>query len=317
MMNRRAAILAGGAALLGGCARKSRPRPAWERSSVAILRAPSYEADLADIIRRGAKECGLDVQGKRVLLKPNMVEFSRGTVINTDPRLVAAVMEVVKGLGASEVTIGEGPGHRRDTLGMAEEAGYFAAIPGFEDRFVDLNRDDLGPVEHFGTLGRLWVPQTVLAADVIISLPKMKTHHWAGATLSMKNYFGLVPGTLYGWPKNVLHHHGISQSIVALARQFGPKSFAVVDGIVGMEGNGPIQGTPRKAGVIVIGRDLVAVDATCCRVMGIGAEKVEYLDLARGLGWVEEGRIGQRGERVEGVRTEFRLIPLWQGLQAS
>lgn len=316
-MNRRTALAAGGAAILSGCLKKNLARPAWESSSVAILKAPSYEADLADIVRRGARECGLDVRGKRVLLKPNMVEFSRDTVINTDPRLVAAVAEVVKGLGAAEVRIGEGPGHRRDTLGMAEEAGYFAAIPGFEDEFADLNRDDVGAIENFGTLGRLWVPQTVLAADVIISIPKMKTHHWAGATLSMKNYFGLVPGELYGWPKNVLHIHGISESIVALARAFGPKSFAVVDGIVGMEGNGPIQGTPKKAGVIVMGRDLVAVDATCCRVMGIRAERVEYLEMARGLGWVEEGRVEQRGEEIRSVRGRFVLMPLWRPLVES
>jgi uncharacterized protein (DUF362 family) len=163
----------------------------------------------------------------------------------------------------------------------------------------------------------LWVPQTVLAADLIISMPKMKTHHWAGATLSMKNYFGLVPGELYGWPKNVLHIHGISESIVALAKAFGPKSFAIVDGIVGMEGNGPIQGTPKKAGVIVMGRDLVAVDATCCRVMGIRAERVQYLEMARGLGWVERERIEQRGEEIRGVLTKFDLIPMWRPLVES
>lgn len=316
MMNRRMSILAGGAAILSGCTWKNRPRPAWERSSVAILRAPHYEADLEDIVRRGVRECGLNVLGKRVLLKPNMVEFSRETVINTDPRLVSAVVEVLNGLGAAEVIIGEGPGHRRDTLGIAEEAEYFATIPRFEERFIDLNRDDVGPVENFGTLGRLWAPKAALAADLIISLPKMKTHHWVGATLSMKNYFGLVPGSVYGWPKNALHHHGISTMIVALTRQFGPKSFAIVDGIVGMEGDGPIQGTPKQAGVIVMGRDLLAVDATCCRIMGIQAEKVEFLDMAQGLGWVGDDRIEQRGEKWESVKSTFQLLPMWSELQS-
>ena len=119
-----------------------------------------------------------------------------------------------------------------------------------------------------------YFPNTVLGADLIVSLAKMKTHHWAGATLSMKNFFGVVPGSVYGWPKNKLHYIGIPESIVALNRQFGQKAFAIVDGVVGMEGNGPIQGTPKPVGVLVMGSDLVAVDSTCCRVMGIDPEKV-------------------------------------------
>ena len=149
----------------------------------------------------------------------------------------------------------------------------------------------------------------MLGADLIVSLAKMKTHHWAGATLSMKNYFGLVPGSVYGWPKNELHYIGIPKSIVELTRIFGPKSFAIVDGIVGMEGNGPIQGTPKKVGVMVMGCDLPAVDATCCRIMGIDPLRVEYLQMAANrLGVIDEARIDQRGESISSVRTDFQLI---------
>ena len=118
----------------------------------------------------------------------------------------------------------------------------------------------------------LYLPHTVLDCDLLVSLPKMKTHHWAGATLAMKNLFGLVPGGVYGWPKNVLHWAGIPESIVDLHHLF-PRQFAIVDGIVGMEGNGPIQGTPKHAGVLVAGSDVAAVDATCCRIMGIDADR--------------------------------------------
>ncbi len=313
-MKRRDLLAAGGAAVLGACARKTAVRPTWDRSAVSVLKAANYDVDLVDILKRGVAACGLDVRGKRVLLKPNLVEFSRETVINTNPKFIAAVAEVMASQGAAAVTIGEGPGHRRDTLGLAEEAGYFDAIPDLERRFTDLNRDDVAALDQFGTIGKMWFPQTVLAADVIISLPKMKTHHWAGVTLSMKNYFGLVPGELYGWPKNVLHQHGIGNSIVALAKKFGPKSFAIVDGIVGMEGNGPIQGTPKAAGVVVMGRDLVAVDATCCRVMGIAADRMQHLRMAEDLGWWEADRIEQRGEKLETVKTRFGLMPMWKGL---
>ena len=118
-------------------------------------------------------------------------------------------------------------------------------------------------------------PNTVLGADLIVSLAKMKTHHWAGATLSMKNLFGLVPGAIYGWPKNKLHYIGIPRSVVELSRHFR-NTYAIVDGVVGMEGNGPIQGTPKPAGVLVMGHDLVAVDSTCCRIMGIDVDALLF-----------------------------------------
>ncbi len=156
----------------------------------------------------------------------------------------------------------------------------------------------------------------MLGADLIVSLAKMKTHHWAGATLSMKNLFGIVPGSLYGWPKNKLHYIGIQESVVALNRKFR-NTFAIVDGVIGMEGNGPIQGTPKPTGVLVMGRDLVAVDSTCCRIMGIDPEKVEYLRMAAGLGHVRGSRIQQRGESIASVRTNFALIDEFKGLRLA
>jgi uncharacterized protein (DUF362 family) len=139
----------------------------------------------------------------------------------------------------------------------------------------------------------------------------MKTHHWAGATLAMKNLFGVVPGGIYGWPKNVLHWAGIPESIVDLHDLF-PKQFAIVDGIVGMEGNGPIQGTPKQAGVLVAGSDVAAVDATCCRIMGIDPAKIEYLRIARGEENLDESSFRQIGEPIRSVRTPFQLIDPWR-----
>jgi uncharacterized protein (DUF362 family) len=292
-------------------------------SAVAIVKAASYSDDLASRMLAGIRACGLDVKGQRVLLKPNLVEFDSATCINTDVTVVAAAYDVFKSLGASEVRIGEGPGHRRDTYAIAEMARYRGELPGFDDLFVDLNRDDVSPVEGFADRGRIYLPNTALRADLIVSLAKMKTHHWAGATLSMKNYFGLVPGSVYGWPKNELHLVGIPTSIVELTRIFtldsGRRSFAIVDGIVGMEGNGPIQGTPKPAGVLVMGRDLPAVDATCCRIMGIDPSKIQYLQMAddQNLGHVDESRVEQRGELIAAVRTNFQLIPAFKSLRLA
>jgi uncharacterized protein (DUF362 family) len=287
------------------------------KSAVSIMRARSYSDDLVSRMLAGIRECGLDVRGKRVLLKPNLVEFDAATVINTDAAVIAAALEVFHQLGASEVKIGEGPGHRRDTLDLADDAKYRANVPKFESLFTDLNRDDVSPVGSFAGESEFYFPNTVLGADLIVSLAKMKTHHWAGATLSMKNFFGVVPGSVYGWPKNKLHYLGISESIVALNRQFRSKAFAIVDGVIGMEGNGPIQGTPKPAGVLVMGRDLVAVDSTCARIMGIDPEKMDYLRMAANLGHIHPERIEQRGETIASVRTNFALMPEYKNLRLA
>ena len=284
---------------------------------MAVVKAASYSVALTQRILEGIRACGLEVRGKHVLLKPNLVEFDPNTCINTNVAVIAAAYEAFQSLGAANVFIGEGPGHRRDTYALAEMAQYRGDLENFDSLFVDLNRDDVSAVKGFADRERIYLPNSALRADLIVSLAKMKTHHWAGATLSMKNFFGLVPGAVYGWPKNELHQVGIPQSIVELNRIFH-KSFAIVDGIVGMEGNGPIQGTPKPAGVLVMGSDLPAVDATCCRIMGIDPAKIEYLQMASDkLGVTEEARIAQRGEPIASVRTDFQLIKEFQDLRLA
>jgi uncharacterized protein (DUF362 family) len=281
-----------------------------------VTRAAAYSQDLYDTMRRVLAAHRLDVRGRRVVLKPNLVEFEPGSAINTHPMLVHATLEAFRELGAS-VAIAEGPGHRRSTLDLADAAGYFQAIPDFENIFTDLNLDELSPVRlphPVSRLRSLYLPHTVLGSDLLVSMPKMKTHHWAGATLSMKNLFGIVPGGVYGWPKNVLHWAGIHQSIADLHSLF-PKHFAIVDGIVGMDGNGPIQGQPKAAGVIVSGRDPVAVDATCCRIMQIDPTRIGYLTLAGGLEGIAEENIQQIGEKPDSVATAFELIMEMRGLR--
>jgi len=291
---------------LAGCARNAAPRP---RPLVHIARAAAYSQDIYGTLRRVLAEHKLNVRGRRVLLKPNLVEFEPESAINTHPLLVHAALEAFRELGAS-VAIAEGPANRRSTLDLADAAGYFQTIPGFEDIFTDLNLDEVSRVRlphPISSLRSLYLPHTALGSDLLVSMPKMKTHHWAGTTLSMKNLFGIVPGAVYGWPKNVLHWAGIHQSVADVHSLF-PKQFAIVDGIVGMDGNGPIEGRPKPAGVIVSGRDLVAVDATCCRIMQIEPSRIGYLTLAGGLEGIAEENIQQIGETPDSVETRFELI---------
>jgi uncharacterized protein (DUF362 family) len=312
-MTRRELIAGAGVVALAGCTARKAAAP--QPQMVSIVRAPAYDQRIYDTVRRMLADHRLDVRGRNVVLKPNLVEFEPGSSINTHPMLVHAAYEAFRAMGAASVRIAEGPGHRRNTLDLADAAGYFRIIPGFEDVFTDLNVDDVSQVHlsrQVSRLGKLYLPKTVLGADLLVSMPKMKTHHWVGATLAMKNLFGVVPGGLYGWPKNVLHWAGINECIVDLHSAF-PRQFALVDGIVGMEGNGPIQGTPKAAGVLVAGSDPAAVDATCCRIMRIDPSKVGYLGLAaEGGAQIAEAGIRQTGEPIASVATPFALIPYFK-----
>jgi uncharacterized protein (DUF362 family) len=306
----RRAVLA--AAPLSACRQLANtPQPL-----VSIVRA-TYRQDLFGLIRHILEEHRVEVRGRRVVLKPNMVEFDPDYVINTNPLVVNAAVEAFRAAGAREVRIAEGPGHRRGTLDMAEAAGYFRAIPHFESLFTDLNADEVTHVRLSHALSKLrslYLPQTALACDLLVSLAKLKTHHWVGATLSMKNFFGLVPGGVYGWPKNVLHWAGIHESIADLHRLF-PRHFAIVDGIEGMEGNGPIQGKRKPVGILVAGADMVAVDSTCCRIMHIDPGKIAYLTYAADAGQVAEQNVKQIGEPIAAVATAFELLPDLAGLR--
>jgi uncharacterized protein (DUF362 family) len=305
---------AAGLTALSGCGTEKAVAP----SLVSIVRAPAYDQKLYDVVRRVLAEHRLDVRGMNVVIKPNLVEFEPGSSINTHPLLVHAAYEAFRAGGAAKVRIAEGPGHRRNTYDLADAAGYFDTVPRFEDVFTDLNLDDVSRVRldrQYSRLGKLYLPNMVLGADLLVSMPKMKTHHWVGATLAMKNLFGVVPGGIYGWPKNVLHWAGITESIADLHAVF-PRQFAIVDGIIGMEGNGPIQGTPKRVGVLVAGRDPAAVDATCCRIMKIEPLKIGYLQLAaERQAQIAEANILQMGESIGSVASAFELIPEFQALR--
>ena len=285
------------------------------RSAVMIAGAPSYGADLESILRSGLGELGIGpatIRGTSVLLKPNLVEpCADAPQVNTHPAVVRAAAEVFRGWGARRVIVAEGPGHCRDAQLVLEESGMGAVLAESRLEFVDLNHDEVVLVPNrFGqtTLSHLALPATLKQFDWIVSLPKMKTHHWAGVTLSMKNLFGVMPGVYYGWPKNVLHHAGIGRSILDINAAV-KTHLAIVDGIIGMEGDGPIMGTPKHSGVLVMGTNLPAVDATCARLMKIDPARVEYLAAAAGrLGPIAEDHIEQRGESIAAMAQPFQLL---------
>ena len=329
-LTRRGLLLAGAAGLLLGSGLVLVPKRYFRMPQQAqsfVAKVAHYQLDIADAITRGIRELGIsfeELKDKRVLLKPNLVETASGAPhINTHPLVLRGAIEAFLGLGAATVMVAEGPGHRRDTLAVYEESGLADVLMEDHIRFHDLNYItgyELPNAGRQSSMRTLTFPALFQEVDWIVSVAKMKTHHIAGATLSMKNLFGVMPGIYYGWPKNVLHHAGIENSILDINATLKPH-FAIVDGIVGMQGDGPIMGDPKQAGVLVMGRNLAAVDATCCRIMGIDPYKVSYLEKSDNwLGPIGEGAIEQRGEAIASVRTNFELIdtiPAHQGIRLA
>jgi uncharacterized protein (DUF362 family) len=169
---------------------------------------------------------------------------------------------------------------------------------------------------NYTDLGHLWLPRTVLSADLLVSMPKVKTHHWSGVTLGMKNLFGVVPGAKYGWPKNILHWRGIEPSIVDICATV-PIHFVIADAIVAMEGNGPLAGSSRALGKVVLSDDPVAADATCARLMGFDPERIAHIrETAKFLGNASNELIDQLANPATAPNTPFKVMPGFEYLRA-
>jgi uncharacterized protein (DUF362 family) len=281
-------------------------------SRVALINCDSYKEDVFQHIKPFLEKLQLpDLKNKTCVLKINMVEFREGKPIFTNPVVLRGAIELVKHLGAREIIVGEGPGHMRDTQFLLKATGVGDLLKGLGIRFIDLNLDELEKVElkhSFSGLDHFMLPRTVVKADALVSVPKLKTHHWVGITCSMKNLFGIVPGRHYGWPKNVLHWRGIDECILDLNTAKRP-TFAVVDGIVAMEGDGPLNGVAKDLRLIAVGNDVAAVDATCARIMELpDISKIKYLRVAgEAIGNVAEDKIELIGTPLNTVAQKFEL----------
>ncbi len=312
--DRRALLVGTGAVAAGLIGYPVARRLFTARKPVFLAREQRYDGPLAETIREGLRAVELDpasLRGRRILLKPNLVEPLREAPhLTTHPAVVLATAEVFRGWGA-EVLVGEAPGHVRDTEMALAESGMGPALRSEKLDFVDLNYSQVRSVPNAGRLSpvrQFHFPRELLAVDLIVSMPKLKTHHWVGFTAAMKNLYGTLPGLVYGWPKNVLHHAGIPETVVDINAS-APRAIAIVDGILCMEGDGPILGTPKPMGLLAVGLCPTAVDATLARVAGFNPRRVPYLKLAEGkLGPIAEWAIIQRGERWQDLADPFAVI---------
>ena len=243
-------------------------------NKVALLKCEEYKADtILETMRQSLKLCGgaeaLDVNGKKVLLKPNVLldaDVSKG--VTTHPEFLRAAIRLMKELGASEIFAGDSPGFVKPGF-KAQRCGLWDICREEDVIWYDFTKGTTTVHCPDGRMVKQFtVSDIVDKVDLIISLPKMKTHQLMYFTGAIKNQFGLLPGlTKSPYHMRFPGRSDFAKMIVDLHIAVKP-DFAFMDGIISMEGPGPGSGYPRKSGLMLASSNLLALDITACRLMG-------------------------------------------------
>lgn len=278
---------------------------------VALLHCDAYEVDaLLEQIRRAAECTDFPlVSGKRVLLKPNLLSGSDpAKAITTHPEFLRAAIRLFREKGAEEIQVGDScaVGNSRNA---AEKAGMLAVCKEEGARWVDFV--DTAPLNHpQGKVQKqFYTAEAIQHADLIVSLPKMKTHAMMYYTGAMKNLFGLFPGLA----KAQFHFRfpdkeRFAGMIVDLNLALKP-AYALMDGILAMEGAGPGNGDPRHMGLLLASSNLLALDIICSRIMGYPAEElpIHKEALSRGHWLNSSDEIELQGEELQ-IHKDYKRI---------
>ena len=252
-------------------------------------------------------------EGDVVVVKPNAKNPSPpGYGIVTDYRVVEACVNMAFKQGAKKVKIADGaayPTGAYDTIAAFQTSRIAEIARRWDVDLVDLNSyDSLDiDVQDGYVLDWVRVGRSVMEADVVVNVPVLKTHRRTLLSACLKN---IGVGCATREEKKRLHRLGIDEGLVDVYSVVRPH-FHVVDGIVALEGDGPNlpPGKSKPLGLLIAGRDGLAVDAVCAKIMGLEPQKVKHLRLAhqKGLGIMDLQEIEVRGEEIEDVTTPFEL----------
>ncbi len=274
---------------------KGSKKPSEKEIDASVRKAIELAGGLTDIISRD----------DTVLIKPNLVVAQPSdTGATTDPRICKSIANLVREIGAKPI-IAESSAVGIDTEEAFKVAGYRELRDeGFP--VVDLKKEETTtvPIPGGKSLKEVSLPKLVVEANAIISVPAMKTHDQAMVTLSLKNMKGLLPDTF----KRKFHTtFGIYQGVADLCTVVRP-ALAVVDGIVAQEGLGPMFGIPVEMGLIIAGKDLVAVDAITSVIMGFEPQEDGIIDAAvkSRLGTADINKIQVNGAPFSSVQRRFK-----------
>ena len=302
-----------------------------EKTAVAVDRAESYDAErIYELLKKQFSALGITEDGvrdKKVVIKPNLVrKMDPSLGGTTHPSFVEAAARIAREWGASQVTVAESPGgvFSENSLKAAYRAGGIDAAA--ERGSAALNLDTgAGTMKYENgiTVKSFNIIDPIKDADVIINLCKLKSHGLTMMSAAVKNYFGSIPGT----EKFEMHARfpelpDFCGMIVDLCAMFHECKYTinVVDAIVGMEGNGPTNGSPRKVGAVITSRSAFAADVVCAQIIGF-EDRVKTIEISKERGLVSDD-IEVVGERIEDVRVDdfkgpdSRTQPKFSGLSA-
>jgi uncharacterized protein (DUF362 family) len=271
-------------------------------SFVAVVKGerghePVFKA--LDLINYKSALAGWD----KVLIKVNFItDKTWDTGATTDPIVVEAIIKKLEDLpikvyvveSDATITSADRAFEKTGMKDMCERNGVECLNLRYEKDKVELT------IPNGEALKSITVPH-IVTESAIISAAKLKTHVNTGVTLGMKNMFGLLPEKF----KGKYHLKGISKVIVDVNTVLKP-ALTVIDGFVGMEGSGPIDGTPVQMNLIIAGTDTVAADATACRVMGIDPHEIKHIRRAyeKGLGNIDDVQV--MGEKLDAATRPFK-----------
>jgi uncharacterized protein (DUF362 family)/Pyruvate/2-oxoacid:ferredoxin oxidoreductase delta subunit len=303
------------------------------RTKVAITKCLDYDQKNVDTaLSQGLELIGglgsIVKAGNKVLLKVNaLMEVEPERAATTHPAIVQALIREIKKLGAFAY-IGDSPGDpSADIQRTMEKTGMFSAAQKAGGEILNFQKSkivDIDSPSQNKRIKQLKICQAVLDADVIINLPKLKTHGWTLFTGAIKNLYGVVPGFF----KSRYHliapqPYEFSKTLVDILEIVKPQ-LNIMDAVIGMEGPGPSAGYPRKMGAILFSTDAVAMDAVCAEAIGYKALGIDTTKIAHqrklGTGDLKEIKIlgtplkeiAQPDWRHSASRYNLtRFIPSW------
>lgn len=251
---------------------------------------------------------GFVPRGAKVFVKVNLLPppSTPEQAIITHPQFTEAVLKILKEL-TPHITVGDDV-HSPQSF---EAAGYRELCQRLGVELVNLREKGFEEVEvNGGVLDRVYIAKAVREAEVVINLPKLKTHSLTVFTGAIKNFYGVIPTglrtRLHGEHPQPQDFSGVLVDIFSAVRP----ALTLMDGVVGMEGPGPANGRPRKIGVVLGSTDAVALDAVACRIIGIDPLRVWTTRIAheRGLGTADPKKIEIVGADLRSLRIpDFRL----------
>lgn len=291
-----------------------------KKASVSIVKCRDYEEEKVALgLRQSIELLGgihqFVKKGDRVLLKPNLLYGKPPEkAVTTHPLVVKAMIQIVREAGGIPL-IGDSPSIG-GLVKTAEKAGIKAVADEMDSPLVEFNRPVSLPKERTNIFKQFEIDRAVLESDVIINLPKWKTHTLMLLTLGVKNLFGCIPG-----PRKALWHlkagedrRIFAQILIDLYQAIKP-SLTVLDGIVGMEGNGPNSGRPISIGLILASKDPLHVDQIVCDLLGISRKSLltNRVALEQGMGKDEIEVLGERVEEIQIHPFQFPKLsqPNW------